>query len=43
MDALVVLPQTLQQGHYQNTHQRQAAAADQFQQHATSPLGLMLT
>ena len=43
VDALVVLPQSLQQGHHQNTHEGQAAAADQLQQHAPSPLGPMLT
>ena len=43
VDALVVLSQSLQQGHHQNTHEGQAAAADQFQQHAPSPLGPMLT
>ena len=43
VDALVVLPQSLQQGYHQNTHEGQAAAADQFQRHAPSPLGPMLT
>ena len=36
LDALVVLLQPCQKGDNENTHQREAAAADQFQQHATS-------
>ncbi|AII48810.1 hypothetical protein KR52_06595 [Synechococcus sp. KORDI-52] len=43
VDALVVLIQPLHQGDHKNAHQREAAAADQFQQHATSPYRPMLT
>jgi len=43
LDALVLLLQPPRQGDDENTHQGEAAAADQFQQHETSPLGPMLT
>ena len=43
MDALILLLQSLQQRYDKNTHKSEAAAADQFQQHATSQIRLMLT
>ena len=43
MDALVVLLHSLQQRDHKNTQKGKAAAADQFQQHATSKHWPMLT
>ena len=43
MDALILQLQALQQRDDENTHKSEAAAADQFQQHATSRFRLMLT
>ena len=43
MDALILLLQSLQQRYDENTHKSEAVSADQFQQHATSQISLMLT
>ena len=43
MDALILQLQALEQRDDENTHKSEAAAADQFQQHATSRIRLMLT
>tara|TARA_B100001769_G_scaffold37069_1_gene24984 strand:- start:76 stop:279 length:204 start_codon:yes stop_codon:yes gene_type:complete len=43
MNALILLLQSFQQRYDENTRKSEAAAADQFQQHATSRIRLMLT